>query len=192
MIFQQKDLIDALLELAPAAARVANYCDHVEHNEHVEIEWVRDAARTLRRTSLDLCVLAGVDPVDLYAERLGMIERRNVHHSEESLDGAAAARGVGEWRDLQLVQDEHDQAYHFDVVGLTKSEQLRHYALHVAKLAGACADAARGDLGHEDFLARRVADMLLFGVKLATVTSEKLPHEPIAVSGTVLDVRAVA
>jgi len=99
---------------------------------------------------------------------------------------------VGEWRALQLVQDEHDQAYHFDVVGLTKSDQLRHYALHVAKLAGACADAARGDLGHEDFLARRVPDMLLFGVKLATVTSEKLPHESIAASGTVPEMPAVA
>jgi hypothetical protein len=192
MIFQRKDLIDALLDLAPASAAVANYCDHVEHNELVEIEWVREAARTLRRTSLHLCGLAGVDPVDLYAERLAMIEHRNVHHSDESFDGAGAARGVGEWRALQLAQDEHDQAYHFDVVGLTKSEQLRHYALHVAKLAGACADAARGDLAHEDFLGRRVPDMLLFGVKLATVTSEKLPHEPIAVGRIVPDVRAVA
>jgi hypothetical protein len=192
MIFQRKDLIDALLDLAPASAVVANYCDHVEHNELVEIEWVREAARILRRTSLHLCGLAGTDPVDLYAERLAMIERRNVHHSGESFDGAAAARGVEEWRVLQLVQDKHDQAYHYDVVGLTKSEQLRHYALHVAKLAGACADAARGDLAHEDFLGRRVADMLLFGVKLATVTSEKLPYEPITASGIAPDIRAVA
>lgn len=192
MIFQRKDLIAALLDLAAASAAVANYCDHVEHNERVEIEWVRDAARTLRETALWLCELAEVDPVELYAERLAVIEERNVHHSEHSHDGPAAARGVREWRALQLVQDGHDHAYHYDVVGLTKSEQLRHYALHVSKLAGACADAAQGRLDQEDFLSRRVADMLLFGMKLSTVTSEKLPHEPIVVTHATNEVRAAA
>jgi len=179
MIFQRKDLIEALLDLAPASAAVANYCDHVEHNERVEIAWVRDAARVLRETALRLCELAEVDPVELYAARLAAIEERNVHHSAESHDGAAAARGVRDWRALQLVQDGHDHAYHYDVVGLTKSEQLRHYALHVAKLAGACAEAAQGRLDQDDFLSRRVADMFLFGIKLSTVTSEKLPSEPV-------------
>jgi hypothetical protein len=180
MIFQRQDLIAALLDLAPASAAVANYCDHAEHNEPVEIEWVRDAARTLRETSLRLCELAGVDPVELYAERLTVIEERNVHHSEESHDGAAAARQVREWRALQLVQDGHDLAYHYDVVGLPKFEQLRHYALHIAKLTGACADVANGNLDQDDFLKRRVADMLLFGLKLSTVSAEKLPVATIS------------
>jgi hypothetical protein len=192
MIFQRTDLIDALLALASASAAIANYCDHVEHNEHVEIEWVRAAARSLRETSLHLCELAGVDPVGLYAERLAVIEHRNVHHNECSHDGPAAARDVADWRSLQLVQDEHDHAYHYDVVGLTKSEQLRHYALHVAKLTGACADAAKGDLDQGDFLSRRVADMLLFGVKLATVTSEKLSDDPIVPARGREPVRAAA
>ncbi|HEX3734975.1 MAG TPA: hypothetical protein VHU86_07435 [Solirubrobacterales bacterium] len=189
MTFSKQDLLDALLDLAPASAAVANYCDHVEHNECAEIEDVREAARVLRDTALSLCDIARIDPVDLYAERLAVIEARNVHHSQDSHDGAAAARGIGEWRALQLVQDAHDYAYHYDVVGLTKSEQLRHYALHLAKLVGACAEAADGRLAHDDFLARRVADMLLFGMKLATVTSEKLPAETIA---TVHRIRAVA
>lgn len=189
MTLSREDLLAALLELAPASAAVANYCDHVEHNETADIEDVREAARVLRATALSLCDRIGVDAVDLYAERLTVIEARNVHHSESSHDGAAAARGVTEWRALQLVQDAHDHAYHYDVVGLTKSEQLRHYALHLAKLVGACAEAADGHLGHDDFLARRVADMLLFGMKLATVTSEKLPAEPIA---AVRPFRAVA
>jgi hypothetical protein len=179
MIFQRKDLIEALLDLAPASAAVANYCDHVEHNERVEIAWVRDAARVLRQTSVWLCDLAGVDPIELYAARLAVIEERNVHHRAESHDGAAAARRARDWRALQLVQDDHDHAYHYDVVGLTKSEQLRHYALHVAKLAGACAEAAQGRVDQDDFLSRRVADMFLFGIKLSTVTSEKLPSEPV-------------
>lgn len=179
MTFMKEDLIASLLALAPASAAVANYCDHIEHNETANIEDVRQAGRVLRETALTLCDLAGVDPVDLYADRLRMIEARNVQHHETSHDGAAAARGVREWRALQLVQAAHDHAYHYDVVGLTKSEQLRHYALHLAKLAGACAEAADGKVAHDDFLARRVADMLLFGMKLATVTSEKLADEPI-------------
>jgi hypothetical protein len=189
MNFSKQDLLRALLDLAPASASVANYCDHAEHNESVDIEDVRKAGRVLRGTALGLCDLADVDPVGLYAARLAVIEARNVHHSEESYDGAAAARGLNEWRALQLVQDAHDLAYHYDVVGLTKSEQLRHYALHLAKLVGACADAASGQIAHEDFLARRVADMMLFGMKLATVSSEKLPAEQVVISSPV---RAVA
>lgn len=189
MNFSKQDLLRALLDLAPAAASVANYCDHAEHNETVDIEDVRDAGRVLRGTALALCSAADVDPIELYAARLTVIEARNVHHSEESFDGASAARGLNEWRALQLVQDAHDVAYHYDVVGLTKSEQLRHYALHLAKLVGACADAASGRIPHDDFLDRRVADMLLFGIKLATVSSEKLPLEQVVVSSPV---RAIA
>jgi hypothetical protein len=189
MTFSEPDLLAALLDLAPASAAVANYCDHVEHNESADIEDVREAGRVLRETALSLCRIVDVDPVNLYAERLRVIEARNVHHSKDSHDGAAAARGVKDWRALQLVQDAHDRAYHYDVAGLTKSEQLRHYALHLAKLVGACAEAASGNLTHDDFLARRVADMLLFGMKLATVTAEKLLPEPIT---AVRSIRAVA
>jgi hypothetical protein len=192
MTFSKSDLLAALLDLAPASGAVANYCDHVEHNESADIEDVRNAARVLRGTALSLSNLAGVDPVELYAERLQVIEARNVHHTADSHDGAAAARGVNQWRALQLVQDAHDHAYHYDVVGLTKAEQLRHYALHLAKLVGACAEAARGDIAQDDLLARRVPDMLLFGLKLSTVTSERLPEEPVQSSRLPRHIQAVA
>lgn len=192
MTFSKPDLLAALLDLAPASGAVANYCDHVEHNESADVEDVRNAARVLRDTALSLSNLAGVDPVELYAERLQMIEARNVHRTSDSHDGAAAARGVNQWRALQLVQDAHDHAYHYDVVGLTKAEQLRHYALHLAKLVGACAEAARGDIAQDDLLARRVPDMLLFGLKLSTVTSERLPEEPVQSSRLPRHIQAVA
>ncbi len=192
MTFSTPDLLAALLDLAPASGAVANYCDHVEHNESADVEDVRNAARVLRDTALSLSNLAGVDPVELYAERLQMIEARNVHHTSDSHDGAAAARGVNQWRALQLVQDAHDHAYHYDVVGLTKAEQLRHYALHLAKLVGACAEAARGDIAQDDLLARRVPDMLLFGLKLSTVTSERLPEEAVQSSRLPRHIQAVA
>jgi hypothetical protein len=56
---------------------------------------------------------------------------------------------------------------------------LRHYALHVAKLAGATAAVVRGDAEAPDSLARRVPVMLLFGLKLATETGLKLSEEPL-------------
>lgn len=175
MSFSRADLVKAALDLATASAAVSNFCDHVEHNERAEIADVQTAAATLRETAVWLSRMGGRNPVELYADRLASIEARNVLHFEGALDSAAEARQAGDWRSLQIIQAEHDHAYHADVVGLTKSDQLRHYALHVAKLAGATAQVATGELSQADWLQRRVADMLLFGLKLSTVTSERLP-----------------
>ena len=180
MSISRPNLVKAALELATASGAVSNFCDHAEHNEPSEIGDVRIAAATLRETAVRLSRLAGRDPVALYADRLAAIEERNVLHFDGALDGAAEAREAGDWRTLQLIQAKHDHAYHADVVGLTKSEQLRHYALHVAKLAGATAEVANGELSRTDWLQRRVADMLLFGLKLSTVTSERLPEVAVA------------
>jgi G3E family GTPase len=179
MRFSRDDLVKAALDLATASAAVSNYCDHVEHNERTEIEDVREAGAVLRDTAVRLSSIGGFDPVELYARRLAVIEARHVLHTEDSFDGEAAAREIGDWRGLQLVQAAHDRAYHADVIGLTKCDQLRHYALHVAKLAGATAQVSRGELDRADWLQRRVPDMLLFGLKLATVTSEALPVEEV-------------
>jgi hypothetical protein len=94
-------------------------------------------------------------------------------------DGASAVPPRPTWRQVQLAQVEHDRFYHADVLGLCKLDQLRHYALHVAKLAGAVASTLRGDTPLDDLLSRRVPDMIIFGVKLATVIGERLPDEPV-------------
>jgi hypothetical protein len=172
-------LVDTALTIAVAASEVANFCDHVEHNEIADLEAVRRAGRQLRETAIALSLDAGEDPIVLYARRLAAIEARNVLWHDDSLDGAELARSASTWRALQLVQAAHDKAYHADVVGLAKSNQLRHYALHVAKLAGATAAVAKGDADPADWLSRRVPDMLLFGLKLATVSSQKLSEEAV-------------
>lgn len=179
MSFSRAQLVDAALDLATASAAVSNYCDHVEHNERADVEDVREAGAVLRATGVRLSRLGGYDPVELYARRLAVIEERNVLHSEGTFDGEGTARAAADWRGLQLVQAAHDRAYHADVVGLTKCDQLRHYALHVAKLAGGTARVARGEVPRMDWLERRVPDMLLFGLKLATVTSQVLPVEGV-------------
>jgi hypothetical protein len=170
--------------MALAAAAVANYCDHVEHNEAVELAWVTDSAWTLRKVACEVAAAEVVDLRIIYAERLRAIEARNPISSPESLDGGKAAEVATTWRGLQLAQVAHDRFYHSDVLGLAKADQLRHYALHVAKLAGAYAQITIGELRVDDFRARRLPDTLLFGLKLATVTGKRLPETTLAVNET--------
>ncbi len=160
---------------APKAAAVANFCDHVEHNEPAETAWVIDAANELRQLALDAGTRLGVNLIELYAERLGGIEARNVLGCPGGFDGHGAALAADTWRELQLVQIEHDRFYHADVVSLSKAEQLRHYALHLTKIVGAFAEP-RGD---EELVRRRLPDTLLFALKLHTVMGERLSSQPL-------------
>lgn len=177
MAITHEDLIEAALELSSIAGCVANVCDHVEHNESADPLDVRIAGQRLRAVANRLAEHAGESVTSLYRERLRAIESRNVLHHEGSLDGPSLVSDAASGRELQLVQIEHDRNYHPDVIGLAKADQLRHYALHLAKLAAAAADTARDLVPRDDFIARRVPDMLLFGIKLATVTGEKLTAE---------------
>ena len=167
---------DYALAAAPAAGAVGNYCDHVEHNEAVDTAWVLDAGDRLRDLALSFARAHELDLLELYARRLGAIESANVLKRDGGFDGAAAARAAGTWRELQLVQAEHDRTYHPDVVGLSRAEQLRHYAFHLAKIVGAFATAA----DEQELLERRLPDTLLFAIKLRTVMAKRMDDEPLA------------
>lgn len=167
------------LALAKASAMVANYCDHVEHNEPAEREWITDAAATARDIALRIAAYENQDLSGLYAARLRQIEHRNPLQGEDDLDGGELVLNASSWRALQLAQVAHDRRYHPDVIGLTKLDQLRHYALHLAKLVGALAEIAAGTGDRASFSARRLPDLLLFGVKLATVSGQRLPDEAL-------------
>lgn len=172
---ESDQLRDFALATAPLAAAVANYCDHVEHNESAETTWVVDAGEKLGLLGLEFAQSSDLDLVDLYANRLAGIESRNVLAAPGSFDGREAALAAETWRDLQLVQAAHDRAYHPDVVGLSKYEQLRHYAFHLAKLVGAFAEARDDD----ELINRRVPDALVFAIKLRTVMGVHLSDEPL-------------
>lgn len=161
--------------MAKLAGAVANYCDHIEHNEVVELDWIIDSGRRLREIACEVAREEDLDLRALYAARLRAIEARNPLSTEASLDGGKAVELASSWRDLQLAQAAHDRYYHSDVSGLTKADQLRHYAFHVAKLSGAYAEMADGTTDIQDFRSRRLPDTLLFGLKLATVTGKRLP-----------------
>jgi hypothetical protein len=168
------------LMVAPAAAAVANFCDHIEHNETADRSWIIDAGRCLRATSCKIAAQDGEDLRARYAARLRAIERRTPAWEPGAVDGGYLVERAATWRDLQLAQLEHDRRYHPDVIGLAKFDQLRHYALHIAKLAGALAEMSQGLADPEDFRTRRLPDLLLFGIKLATVTGQHLPEISLA------------
>jgi hypothetical protein len=181
LLLMNPDFRRLALALAPQAAAVANYCDHVEHNEAAKPAWVIDAAEELRLLALEFATEAQVDLVELYAERLGAIEAHHPLMRPGGFDGHAAALAAGTWRELQLVQAEHDRCYHADVVGLAKAEQLRHYALHLTKVVGAFAEPRSA----AELLTRRLPDTLLFALKLRTVMSRRLPDESLPIGGRV-------
>jgi hypothetical protein len=170
------------LTVARLGADVSNFCDHAVHNEFTDREWVLDSGRALRALACEIAAEMGDDLLSLYRARLTAIERRNPLWSSEAPDGADLAARAGTWRELQLVQATHDHHYHPDVIGNSKLEQLHHYALHIAKLAGACAELAQSDETLEDFRTRRLPDLLLFGIKLSTVLGQALPDRPLAPS----------
>lgn len=170
----------AALRLAIAAGLVANHCDHAEHNEHVDAQWITNAGSTLINAGLEIAAQLGVDPIEQYGVRLAQIESANVLHGSATFEGLQSVRDARTWRDLQIVQAEHDRAYHPDVAGLTRADQLRHYAFHVAKLAAAVAKLCLDECGLDEIRDRRMPDMILFGIKLHTVVATRLPESPVA------------
>lgn len=167
-----------VVDAARASAAVANYCDHAEHNEATRRQWVTDAALQLRQLSLKVAAFERVDLVAMYADRLRSIEGKSPLSHSDSFDGGERVASARTWRDLQLAQIEHDRVYHPDVCGLSKGDQLRHYALHLSKITGALAGCAVGEVDATEIRCRRLPDMLLFGLKLSTVMGERLAEEP--------------
>lgn len=176
------------LEIAPAVGVVATYCDKVEHNEPADPKAVAQAGAQIECAAVAVGRRLAIDAVAAYADRLAVIETRNVLDHHGAYDGAAAARGARTWRDLQLVQVEHDRHFHPDVIGLHKLDQLRHYVLHLAKLVGVFAAAA--DL--DDLRTRRLPDCLLFAIKLRTVTGTRMADEPLPRGGSGADTAAAS
>lgn len=171
--------VEALAAVAGAAADVANYCDHVEHCEEASREWVTGAGKTLRAVAVRLASEASLDIFDLYAHRLDGVERRHPLFPVDGYHARGPAEAARTWHELQGVQFRHDRLYHPDVLGLHKLDQARHYALHLAKLTGALAAATLDAEAADDFARRRLPDLLLFGLKLATVMGQRLPDEQL-------------
>ena len=168
--------------LTRAAADLAGFCEHVEHNEPNSVESAASAGDRLRQIASQLSVRGGVSLVAKYAARIRAVEEKSLlrHASlfedEMSLAGAEALTFATTWDELQVGQIIHDRQFHPDVFGMPKIEQIRHYTLHVTKLAGLFVDAIDND-EWDAFQRERLADIAIFGVKIATVCNVELPRE---------------
>jgi hypothetical protein len=159
---------------------LARHCDRAEHNEGVDQSALHAAGSDLRELALRLLDHHGIDPIQAYATRIGRMEMRHPLGLANIFDGGSAVSQAKTWLDLQKAQARHDLIYHADVAGLSKFEQLRHYTLHLAKLCWLLDEAATSPSQRKDLFHTRIPDMLVFGVKLATVTGLVLPDEPIS------------
>ena len=173
-------LEDSQRALTRVAAQLASFCEHVEHNEASSIEEAAHAGDRLRNIAMDLAIGSGLSLVDTYAARIRAVEQRSLlrHLSlfPNSIDlpGADALDMAKTWDQVQVCQIIHDRQFHPDVFGLPKVEQIRHYTFHVTKLAGLLVDAIDDDDWHT-FQQERLADIAIFGVKIATVCNIQLP-----------------
>lgn len=179
-------LADQQRSLIRVAAALAAYCEHVEHNEPHQVADAASAGGQLRRIASNLAHAAGVSLLGSYRARIEEIEAASVHSTTAidgivDLAGADALRHATTWRQVQVAQLIHDRRFHPDVFGLSKLDQLRHYTLHVTKLAGLLVDAD-DDASWSTFVQRRLPDLAVFGVKLATACNHVLIDEPVDVT----------
>ena len=173
------DLTLVVLDLVRAAAACASFCEHAEHNEPASISHVIVAGQTMRRVAARLAAQSQLSLRQLYEDRIRGVEAGSLlagggDGSTALLTGAVALSTARHWDEVQAAQVVHDRHFHPDVFGLSKTDQLRHYTFHVTKLSGLLADAF--EYGNwDEFRERRLADVAVFGVKLATVCNERLP-----------------
>lgn len=175
----ESELSRAAFSLIRSAAACAAYCEHVEHNEPTTIHEVVAAADALRHIAAQLADRSGLSLRSLYEARIRAVEQSSLLQNVSGLDGTALAGADALttaqcWDEVQIAQVLHDRQFHPDVFGLPKIEQLRHYTFHVTKLAGLLVDAL-DDGTWSMFRDERLADIAVFGVKLATVCNERLP-----------------
>jgi hypothetical protein len=167
------EMNNIVLRLSSAAGKIATFCDHVEHNEPADKVLIQVASKILMEITFDLYSDNSIP--ESYGQRLKTIEERNVLFQGLTLE--EQANKAQSWRDLQLCQIAHDAQFHPDVVGMSKYDQLRHYAFHVAKLAGSYAEFILND--SKDNMDNRQADIIIFAIKLSTVINSRLSSEHV-------------
>ncbi len=169
----------AAFALIRSASACAAFCEHIEHNEPATTQQVVAAAESMRLLAAQLADQSGLSLRQAYEDRIRGVEASSILRyvataERTALTGADALTSSRRWDEIQIAQLAHDRQFHPDVLGLSKIDQLRHYTFHITKLAGMLADAVEHG-GWTAFRDERLADIAVFGVKLATVCNERLP-----------------
>lgn len=180
---QNPEYVPWALEAAILSGTVANYCDHAEHVEASEEDRksVIEAAVSLRGLAITIVKHESQDLQALYADRIEEVENRHptvIPEEPKEIDGKKLILEAKTWRDLQRAQVAHNRFYNPDVLGLSRNNQLRHYALHLAKLGKSLAEQAQGTASKEDFIRTRLPDMVIFSILISVSMNEALPEQP--------------
>ena len=184
----EKDVIEpnphCLRILEAVVKNLSTHCDHVEHNEPNNVNDINVAGQQLRDMAVELALRNNISLLELYANRIRAMEESSIMRHAPLYRGASSFLGAetivtaSTWHDLQIGQLQHDKQFHPDVFGMPKYQQLRHYVLHIAKLPDYLSKAImENDMAK--FCQERLADVIVFGVKLATLRGEELPDAPI-------------
>lgn len=177
-------LEESLRELVRAASELACSCEKIEHNEGVPADMPSRAAERLRCVALKLSQCAGISLAAAYARRIREVEKRSLLRHQRLVDGDGECMGADvlstarTWSDIQVGQAVHDRQFHPDVFGLSKAEQLRHYTFHITKLCRLLLDAIDSK-DFDSFTEERLADIAIFGVKIATTCNVRLPDSAV-------------
>jgi hypothetical protein len=171
-------LQQGLPKLVEFSGVIGQYCDRADHNEATSPETIREVGWGLRKLAQTIAAELGLDLRSLYAERVARVEAAHILGGQGFFDGGKSIREGTTWHAWQIAQMNHDRVYHPDVAGLPKNSQLSHIGHHIAKLAWRMQQTITSADKRDEFLINRVADLVLFGVKLATVTGQRLPEEP--------------
>jgi hypothetical protein len=178
------EYIPWVLDMAVISGTVGNYCDHAEHIElrQGDENPVIEAAVSLRGLAITIAQHEGKNLQTLYAHRLEEVENRSplvVPGQPKKIDGRQLVLEAQTWRDLQLAQLAHNRQYNPDISGLSKTDQLRHFAFHASKLGKSLVEQARGISPKETFLKTRLPDMVIFSVLISTAMNQRLPETPL-------------
>jgi hypothetical protein len=178
---------DEVRRLAITAASVARYCDHVEHVEPADADVIAQAGAELRELAIHLARILRCDVIEAYGARLDLAERSYVLGLGEGFEAGRQIALASSWRDLQLIQGHHDRLYRPDVWGLSRLDQLRHCSIHLSKLVGVLADPSSTA---DDLRIRTAPDILLFGIKLATVAGQALTEDALPGRAGISEIRS--
>ncbi len=174
MVPDKQIRVRAFVELVEVTGRLARFCDYVEHNEGTNRTELLDVGSLLRRSAVSIIRANSLSLRERYADRLEELESRNVLRWDGAGNWPEIIRNAKTWRDIQVAQARHDATYHPDVIGLPRSEQVRHYTLHLSKLVWKMLPGCEDDSAWREFAESRLIDLIVFGVKLATVANVSL------------------
>jgi hypothetical protein len=179
-----RELDHTLRVVGRATADVAKYCDRSHHADRSDRAAVSRAANVLIDEACRLADAMEIDIFTAYAARVEAVEGINVLQARGDFDGGEAIRRASTWRELQEAQIQHDRHYHPDVFGLHRRDQVEHCCFHLSKLVGWFIRVLDRDEGAlEEVRVRRLPDLLLFGIKLATLMGEPLAEAPLSAAG---------